>query len=101
VTRLGRKIGETHAGYIALPAELRARFEQALAQAKDVLAVVSDEIPAELRAALIDVLIMALAEGKIAGKWRKVHTAIAEGAPGLYPHISELIPDGSGQDLPL
>lgn len=101
MTRLGRKIADARAGYLALGPELRARFQAGLIAAKDALAVVSDEIPIPLRGLFIDVLLMGVTEGKIAGKWSKVHQAIAEGAPELYPHVRELIPDGSNQDLPL
>jgi hypothetical protein len=101
VSRLARKVAETSAAYKAMSPELRARFEAGLVAAKDALAVVTEEIPPPLRTLFLDVLMMGIMEGKIAGKWAKVHQAVAEGAPEIYPHVREIIPDGSNQDLPL
>jgi len=96
--RLGRKITEGMQRYEALPAEWRARFEAAIAAARDAL-----EIAGELKALApglggvwMDVAIMAFTEGQIAGNWTKVHSELATAAPRLYEVIASVLPrDGA------
>ena len=99
-TRLGRKIAEARAAYLAEPAELRARFEAGLAAALPCLSS-SDEINQRTRKALFEAFAMGFVEGYVGGAWAKVHEALASESPELYAQVKELLPDAKTGNHPL
>jgi len=99
--KMATKAALIESRYDKLPRELRERFEEKILATVEGLSVVEEikQHDPGLNDEVMELAMMAFADGKIAGNWPKVHRELATGSPRLYAVIGSRLPRDEGSGL--